>query len=186
MKSKSRLMLTALLIIAFSAVLNATEDYIVGSEDMIEVLVLDHPEFNSISTVTPNGNIHVSLLGSIKVAGMSVREIKDRITQLLMRDYLKNAFVTVNVKESRSRKFYIYGEVVHPGAYVMKDNMTLLRGISMAGGLNKFASPRIKVFRQENNKNTIIKINVDRIISGKEADIIIQSGDVIIIEEKIF
>lgn len=86
-----------------------------------------------------------------------------------------------NMAES---KIYVEGEVVNPGIYDYQLGMTALSACIYAGGFTKFAAPnRAKIIRQKGDKVEVIKINLNRVQSGKEKDIELQPGDRIHIPE---
>ena len=68
--------------------------------------------------------------------------------------------------------------------------MTVLKAISIAGGFTKFGSAsRVKVLRPRENKPgyETIKINMKDVMDGNsEADLSIQSGDMVVVSEGMF
>jgi polysaccharide export outer membrane protein len=77
---------------------------------------------------------------------------------------------------------YITGGVMQPGPITMKDQMTLLRAIAMAGGVQRLAkSSEIHIYRQKEGKlgQDDLKINYDAIKSGKQPDMPLQAYDII-------
>jgi polysaccharide export outer membrane protein len=71
-------------------------------------------------------------------------------------------------------QFFIYGQVNAPGAYALKDDMTLRKAIARSGGLSPSGSDRrVSVFR--NGEKTKL-----------ELDEVVQAGDVIVIGERFF
>ena len=66
----------------------AAPEYRVGSGDVLEVVVLGNDDLSRTPTVQTGGTVTLPLLGEVQVAGMTVPEIKDKLTTLLGRDYL--------------------------------------------------------------------------------------------------
>ncbi len=89
----------------------------------------------------------------------------------------------------RNKEFFIYGEVGHPGKYVLEDNMTILRAIAAAGGLGKYGSlDRVKILRTIPGKNEYqnLKVDMKGAVSGQPGkDISIESGDIVLALESI-
>ncbi len=78
----------------------------------------------------------------------------------------------------RSKTFFIMGEVKKPGQYNLDRGTTLLRAISLAGGLTEKASlRRTHVIRTVDNRKKEIKID------GND---LIEPGDIIVVPESIF
>ena len=86
-----------------------------------------------------------------------------------------------NLSES---KIYVEGEVKSPGIYTYQEGLTAFNACLMAGGFSKFAAPnRTRIIRQDGDKLTIIKINLNDVKNGKTKDIEIKPGDRIHIPE---
>ena len=103
---------------------------------------------------------------------------------------MKYPVVNVILKESRSRRFFVYGEVVRPGAYAIDQNTSVMRAISLAGGFTKFgSSSRVKVLRvrQDGNGYEPLKINIKDVMNGNpNADIKLNTGDIVVVSEGVF
>jgi polysaccharide biosynthesis/export protein len=86
-----------------------------------------------------------------------------------------------NLAES---KIYVEGEVKSPGVYDYQEGLTALNACIMAGGFGKFAAPnRTRIIRQEGDKQTIIKIDLNDVKKGKIPDAEIKPGDRIHVPE---
>ncbi len=165
--------------------------YTIGVDDVLEISVLKpEPPFVNIVTVTPDGTINFPYIGNVTVKGRSIPQVQEDITLRLGNGYMRYPIVAVALKESNSRKFYVYGEVVKPGSYSMEDNMTILRAVSMAGGFSKFGSSGgVKVLRprREGVGYEAIKVNMKAIMEGSTSDdIILKQGDIVVVSEGVF
>jgi polysaccharide export outer membrane protein len=103
---------------------------------------------------------------------------------------MKYPVVSVALKESRSRKFFVYGEVMRPGSFPLEENMSVLKAISMAGGFTKYgSSSRVKLLRPKKEaagyetKNVDIKAVMD---GDSSKDLLIEPEDMIVVSEGIF
>src|SRR5437762_2562810 len=90
-------------------------DYRVGAGDVVDILVLGNQDLSRAAAVQTNGTIALPLLGEVKVAALTVAEIKTKLTSLLARDYLVHPQVEVRVKEYASQFVTVLGEVNTPG-----------------------------------------------------------------------
>jgi polysaccharide biosynthesis/export protein len=164
--------------------------YTVGVDDVLKINILQPEQFETEVTVSPDGSITFPYIDMLFVKGMSLPEIQSQIREKLADGYMNYPVVLVSLKESRSRKFFVYGEVIKPGSYSIQNNTTILQAISMAGGFTKFgASGRIKVLRpkDETEGYSTIKINFNALIKGEpEADIIIKPGDMVVVSAGVF
>jgi len=90
----------------------------------------------------------------------------------------------------RNKTFFVYGEVNRPGQYVLEDNMTVFKAITVAGGFTRWGSPnRVKVLRQtEDNTGLVtIKVKLKDVIKGDAgADVLLKPGDTIVVSSGIF
>lgn len=159
------------------------EEYIIKSGDILNISVWKHPDLEQSVKVGDNGYISFPLIGNIQAQGLTVSQLKDNISSLLGKDYIVDPLVTITAEK---QNFYIYGEVKTPGSYVLEGKMTLLKAITLAGGLTDFASYSIHIKRKEKGKEKIIKTNIKSILSDAGKDILLFSDDVVIIPRRLF
>ncbi|HEY0783139.1 MAG TPA: polysaccharide biosynthesis/export family protein [Thermoanaerobaculia bacterium] len=95
----------------------------------------------------------------------------------------------INVPATVEVTVYCLGEVDHPGALVFKstERLTLLATIARAGGLSQRASTKILIKRGAKSSGPKeITVDYKRIISGKDPDVALGEGDVIVVKESFF
>ena len=95
----------------------------------------------------------------------------------------------INVPAKVEITVFCLGQVAHPGAVVFQstERITLLTAIARAGGLTDRASHTIQIKRRDHaGRDLESEANYRRIVSGKEADVTLQSGDVVIVKESFF
>lgn len=164
--------------------------YTVGVGDILEIRVLQPEKIATSVAVAPDSSITFPYIGNVKVKGLTLGDVQNKIQQELADGYMKYPVVSVSLVESRSRKFFVYGEVIRPGAYSIRENITILKAISMAGGFTKYgSSSRIKVLRlkKEGIGYEPIKVNIKAVMAGdSSADIVIFPEDIIVISEGVF
>ncbi|OHB34490.1 MAG: hypothetical protein A2Y08_02890 [Planctomycetes bacterium GWA2_40_7] len=164
-------------------------DYKVGVDDVLDIAVLQPEQMALTVIVSPDGSITFPYIGKVEVKGRTAAQIQDEIQTRLADGYLKYPVVSVAVKESRSKKFYVYGEVLKPGTYFLEDNMTVLKAISTAGGFTKYgSSSRVKVLRPKSGAAgyDMIKVDMKLIINGLAEDTLLKPGDIVQVEEGVF
>jgi polysaccharide biosynthesis/export protein len=118
-----------------NAVVAPEEDYRIGAGDVIEVFVEDAPELNKTGRVSSRGTFLMNYLQHIPVAGKTSEELSAFIAEKLRERYLKNPQVTVNVRQINSHSFFIQGAVRRPGMYQIEGRPSLMKLITVAGGL---------------------------------------------------
>lgn len=165
-------------------------DYEIGIDDVLTVDVLQPEKIESDVTVSPDGNISFPYVGSVIAAGRSLTEVEQDIEMRLANGYFKYPSVVVYLKQSRSRRFFVYGEVNHPGPYPIEDNTTVLKAIAMAEGFTRFGSAsHVKVLRIKKSGTgyNTIAINIKDVMEGdSSADLLLQAGDVVVVSEGVF
>ncbi len=157
-------------------------DYTIGPQDLLSINVFEVPELNITVRVSENGDITLPLLGTIRAGGMTRNQLEKHMAALLEKSYLKNAQVTVFIKEYQSKKVSVIGAIKNPGNYDLIGKQSLLQLISLAGGLTESAAGRIIVIRQyKNGKSASLKIDLDELMmNGKaELNIPLNAGDIV-------
>ncbi|MBI3353684.1 MAG: polysaccharide biosynthesis/export family protein, partial [Nitrospirae bacterium] len=143
---------------------NLGDEYIIGAEDVLEVMVwrsemLSRPRV----VVRPDGKISLPLIGDIQAAGFTPNQLKDYIVKRL-KEYQELPTVTVIVSEINSYYIYILGEVVRPGRYQLKSNISVLQAVTLAGGFTSWASPNsMVVLRRNGEKEEKLRVRYKKI-----------------------
>jgi len=112
----------------------AEKDYIIGPEDVLEIQVWGNKDLNQMVFVRPDGRTSLPLVGEIGVAGKSVQQLQDHLTNVYEKT-VRGAVVTVIVKEIKSRPVYFIGGFGRPGVMQLTRELTLLQAISINGGV---------------------------------------------------
>jgi polysaccharide export outer membrane protein len=183
------LTLTVSLALLHSALLAQTKtgsgqsyEYQIGAKDLLEISVFEVPELNITVRVSENGMVTLPLLGEIKAEGMNRAELEKQIAARLEKNYLKNAQVTIFIKEFQSKKISVMGAVNDPGMHDLIGRQSLLQIISMAGGLSEQASDSVIIFRQFKNapsQSLVIKLDDILLKADPRYNVPIFPGDII-------
>jgi len=113
----------------------------------VDVTVFEAPELNRSVRVSASGEISLPLLGAVKAAGLTPRELEFVLQELLRRTYMKDPHVGVYVREMMSHPVSVFGAVEKPGVYQIRGSKTLLEVLSMAEGLADDAGDMVIVMR---------------------------------------
>jgi len=162
-------------------------EYTVGDGDVLDIKVYENDDLTTTVRVSANDTIRVPLIGEVNVASLTVSGVAARIESLLADGYLVNPQVDVFVREYRSKKVIILGQVNRPGLYELQGKTTLLEFISKAGGLTTDVGSTATIKRKsvETGENDNTSIDLDRLI--KEGDtslnVSIRDGDSVYISK---
>ena len=112
--------------------------YLLGSSDIIEISVWNHPELTKTMRVRPDGWISFPLAGEFRASGVTPEDLAGQIHAKLL-SYFKDPKVSVIVTEYKSKKILVIGEVKKPGLYQYEGGMSAFDAVGLAEGYNKHA-----------------------------------------------
>jgi polysaccharide export outer membrane protein len=160
-------------------------DYIVGSEDLLEVQFFGQEDLNRQVRVDGEGEVTLPLVGAVKVGGCTPKAIEKNLMAAYGARYLRDPQISLYVKEYRHQRVSVTGAVDKPGYYEIIGPRKLLEVLAMAGGLqDKGASSKagdvVQVIREHGDPHTLI---IDLKSLQAKADpglnVTIHSGDVV-------
>lgn len=155
----------------------SASEYRLQPGDELLVTIQDVAQADRSYIIDSGGTISLPLLQEVKVAGLSVREVEDRIAEgFRARELLKNPIISV--QPGALRPFYVIGEVNSPGEINYRQGMTVLSAISAAGGYTYRA--------QEGQVEVVRTVNGQEVRSKASEDTLIQPGDRIRVYERWF
>lgn len=161
--------------------------YVIGPTNLLFIKVLGEDGLQQTFRVDESGSITHPLLGRVKLGGQTVFEAEALIQKMLTGDYILNPNVNIFVMEHS--RFSIIGEVRKPGNYEILGHLSLMEGLSIAGGFTPLANQKkVKVLRHDDSGEKTMIVNVKDILNGKTDDgrFDIQPGDVIEVPQSIF
>jgi polysaccharide export outer membrane protein len=148
------------------------EDYRIGPEDQLSIVVWKNETLSRVVVVRPDGKISLPLINDVQAAGRTAMELKEDLTQRLSA-FMPSPEVSVIVNEVRSFHISVLGEVQKPGRYDLRSRTTVLEAIALAGGFKDFASPsKIVILRGRGKNMRRIPFNYNKAVtsSGGEVD----------------
>jgi polysaccharide export outer membrane protein len=142
-----------------------------GAEDLLEISVFDVAELNRTVRISESGTLSLPLIGDVEAAGLTPRQLEDRLHDRLAERYVKDPQVSVFVKEHGSKKVSVIGAVGRPGVYEMLGPRVLLQVLAQAGGLNEEAAAELYVIRtRPDGGSERLAVNVDDLITSRNPD----------------
>jgi polysaccharide biosynthesis/export protein VpsN len=161
----------------------------VGPGDLFRVTVLGEKDVPLEYRVQPDGTIDFPYIDRLSVAGLEPQQIVDLIKkELVAKKILVDPQVTLVVTQYYSKKISIVGAVVHPGSLPWTEGMKLIDAISLSGGLAPVADgDHVRITRLVGpNKRVTATVSVDDITDGMLGDVLLQAGDTIKVDQRVF
>ena len=136
MKKKITLMLFAVSLISLviTSGVSYGQQYVIGADDVLHISVWANPDLNLTVPVRPDGMISFPLVGDVRAAGMSTKELKALLEKELS-NFVKAPNVSVIVDAVNSFKVYVVGEgnAGRPGVLTLKQNSSLVQVLAQIG-----------------------------------------------------
>jgi len=161
----------------------SADEYVIGPDDVLSISFWREKDLSADVTVRPDGKVTVPLLNDVMASGRTPEQLRDAIQQMA-RAYLEDPTPTVVVKEIKSRRVFITGQVEKPGPYSLNDRLTVLQLIAVAGGLKEFADGKsITVMRSVNGRVVALPFNYRDVIRRKHLDqnVELRPGDTVVV-----
>jgi len=158
-------------------------EYLIGVGDILEVSVWKEPDISRSAFVRLDGRISLPLIGDVVANGLSLQALTQKIREKIAK-YITDPSVTVTLTASKSKMYYVLGQIAKPGEYSLDYPLTILQVIAKAGGLNEWAKKsRIMVVRQDSGQQRMVLFDYEEFLSGKglAQNILIAPGDTIIV-----
>jgi polysaccharide export outer membrane protein len=163
----------------------APPEYVIAVDDVLMVVFWQEQMAPMEVVVRPDGKISLPLLNDVQAAGSTPQQLAVRLEEMASK-YITDPDATVIVKEIRSRRVFVLGEVGTPGMVPLIRDMTVLQLIAIGGGLLEYADKKnIVIIRTAEGQEERLKFNYNDVISGKNAqqNIFLQPGDTVVVGE---
>src|SRR5882724_5290574 len=168
-----------------------TEQYRIRKGDELDIKVLSEEKLSKPYVVGPDGRITFDYIGSVDASGFTREQLAEKIKARLSEIYY-NPLVSVAVMMYSTLKAYVLGQVMKPGLIEFPNDTTLLRAISLAGGVARenvpgqysvtvYSPPEVAYIIR--NPDTIININLKDLLQAgnRSLDIPIHDDDFIFV-----
>ncbi len=158
--------------------------YVLQPGDVLDIQYRYTPEFNQTVTVQPDGFISLEIGGDVKVSGRNLEQVRN-IVLTKARTRLASPELIVVLKEFLKPYVVVAGEVAQPGKLEMREQLTALQAVLLAGGFKDSAkSSQVIVFRKLNADIAEVKMLNFKTLkhtADLENDLTLQPGDMILV-----
>jgi polysaccharide export outer membrane protein len=122
--------------------------YVLGPEDVITLRAFEVEEISDKPfRIDSEGFINLPILGRIRAGGFTLDQFEADLMRRL-KTIVKEPQVTVKLAQLRREPVFFVGAFKAPGIYPLEGQRTLVEMLTAVGGLQPYASRRIKVTRQ--------------------------------------
>lgn len=125
----------------------SADEYRLGVMDKLRVRVAEWQtaegavrDWGAVSgeyTVGTSGSISLPFVGDVPASGRTTTELAEEISMKMQTLFGLRDRPSASVEMAQYRPLYLYGEVQNPGEYPYTPNLTVLKAISLAGGLRR-------------------------------------------------
>lgn len=160
----------------------ANSEYRIGKEDVVAVEVWKDPALSAKEPVRPDGKISLPMIGDVTAEGRTAKELQNEITARLA-SVVNEPTVAVMVSEINAARFFVLGEVTHPGAYPVRGVVDVLQALALAGGPTEYANRGgiVVIRRADDGREARYHVNYREVLSGKAQAIRLIPGDTIFV-----
>jgi polysaccharide biosynthesis/export protein len=157
------------------------ESLLIGPGDLIQVDVMETPEMEQQVRVTDDGYVPLAYVGRVHVAGETPAAAAAAVQHALIeKRVMLQPQVTVRMMELATQDVSVLGQVHTPGTYSITTPQTILRILSLAGGLTDSADRNVTVKRHSSGEQLkyYVSNNADQALSSV---VLVYPGDTVLI-----
>jgi polysaccharide export outer membrane protein len=159
------------------------DSYLLGAGDLLTVSVWKNDEFSGDYIVRPDGRITLPLVGDVIAAGRTTDAIRVQLESKL-KLFIESPYVSVIVTDAASNVVYVLGKVANPGSYQLRDKLTVLQALALAGGFVEFArSNDMVLLRLDGETQRRYEISFKAILKSEDGtdNLLLQRGDTLVV-----
>jgi polysaccharide export outer membrane protein len=127
------------------------------------------------------GNINLPYINVVSAVGLTASDLAEKIQNTYIEKEIYKT-ITVNVVIP-TQSYFVRGEVRSPGRFQLVAGVTVVQAIAASGGYTDFAAPaKVKILRGEKT----LDVNLPKIEKGRNANIELRAGDVVVVPRSFF
>ena len=163
-------------------------EYMLGSGDVLRVLVFQNPDLTLETRVTETGLVSYPLLGNVRLGGQSVTAAEKIIADGLRNgNFVKNPQVTIVVLQVRGNQVSVLGQVNRPGRYPLEvADMRLTDLLATAGGTASSGADLVVVTGKRNGQPFREEVDLPSLFApgGATKDLLVLNGDTVWVDRQ--
>jgi protein involved in polysaccharide export with SLBB domain len=169
------------------------DEYLLGPGDILFVNVSGKPELSTVagskgSRVDGAGNVHLPLVGSIRVSGLTLEQAQTAV-QSAFKSYLKDPWSVIEIGDYRTKQVFIFGAVKRPGPVPMlQGGLNLAQAIATAELRDSYYDfNHVRIIRSLTaTQGELMVVDFDKILQGDALPFPLRDGDIIYVPKNRF
>ena len=166
--------------VGFGAVHAQSEPYLLGPMDKLHVRVVewqtsdgvfrDWSPINGDYAVGPSGTLSIPLIGEIEAEGRTTAEIGAQISDRLQEKLGLSDRPEAALEVAEFRPIYVSGDIQNPGAFPFAPGLTVVKTVSLAGGVRRATDQNLRVerdFLQAEGGRDVLSSEYRRLLARK-------------------
>jgi polysaccharide biosynthesis/export protein len=160
--------------------------YRLRKSDVVAISFTFAPEFDQNVSVQPDGFITLKGVEQIYVEGTTVPALRETLREAYA-STLHDPEVTIALKDFDKPYFIATGQIVRPGKYELRADITVTEAIAIAGGFNEAAKhSQVVLFRRVSDE--VVEshlLDVKSMLKSRDLkeDIHLKSGDLVFVPQ---
>lgn len=161
---------------AQSETVGASQDYVLGPADVIEVDLLGQPDYTTKQRITEDGSIRLPMIGVVKAADKTVGQLSDEVAQKLKSGgFYAAPIVKIDVVSFGSKYMTVLGDFTSPGLVPIDHPYRLSEIVARVGGVKEGGADYV-VYTPRHGQERKIRI-ADLATGGVKEDPYVSPGD---------
>ena len=164
---------------AMQKVVSGKIDYRLAPADLVGITVYKAPHMDRRVRVDSSGAVALTLLGPVKIGGMTLTEAQASIEGMLAK-YLIDPQIALSIEAYGNKTIFVMGEVQNPGSYAIAadSRMTVPDAILKAGGFTPAAAQdRARLLRYVDGASVTFTIT---------KDVLLEPNDIVFVPQNVF
>ena len=132
--------------------------------------------------IPTKGNVHLPLIGNVKVAGLTENEAAEKLTEKYKK-FLRNPYVMVKIQNQR---LFVLGEVNDPGVVqVTAGTMTLFEALAQSGDVTDDGlRTNIRIIRGDLRNPTMREVDLTDMGAIRVASLMLRPNDIVYVQPR--
>lgn len=169
-----------------------TGDYRIAPRDLLQFQIYEETDVQAAQRVSSSGEIGVPMLGTVRLAGLTLREAERRLEQAYIeKGYFVRPQVMLSVQTYAPRSVSVLGQVNKPERIdfpLEREDIGIVEAVTLAGGFTRVAkTDSVRVMRTAGGEERQFVVNVAEYLESRnKPEFKLLPDDVVFVPERVF